>query len=161
MSNHCDNYLALCGEDIKSLKAFHKAMGNEMDFNKVIPMPQALCDQGNLSPVDREGPNWYDWACIHWGTKWNAYDNNPELTSAKYPENKGDCGEVCYNFLTAWGPPTPIVRELQRQYPTLCITMYFSIDCAEDGWVDENGNEVYAKTKQENGRLIFPFLQGL
>ena len=156
MPNHCDNYLALCGEDIKSLKAFHKAMGNEMDFNKVIPMPQALCDQGNL-PTDETcpNPNWRDWSIENWGTKWNAYEHNPELTSAKYPENKGDCGEVCYNFLTAWGPPTPIVRELQRQYPTLTITMYFSIEGGMgDGWVDENGYEVNGETKQENGRLI-------
>jgi len=89
MPNHCDNYLALCGEDIKSLKAFHKAMGNEIDFNKVIPMPQALCDQGNL-PTDETcpNPNWRDWACIHWGTKWNAYEQQPRTYLGKVPRKQ-------------------------------------------------------------------------
>ena len=157
MPNHCDNFLALCGEDIKALKAFQKLMGKEMDFNKVIPMPQALRDQGNISLEDRKGPNWYDWAVENWGTKWNAYSPNQEHSSAKYPDNKGDCGEVCYNFLTAWAPPTPIVRELQRQYPTLCITLYYEIEGndKDSGWVDETGKEVeYPEPKQENGRLI-------
>jgi hypothetical protein len=156
MANHCDNFLDLCGEDIKALKAFQKLMGNEIDFNKVIPMPQALRDQGNLSIKDRQGPNWYDWAVIHWGTKWNAYEHNQDHTSARYPDNKGDCGELCYNFHTAWAPPTPIVRELQRQYPTLTITLYFEIEGndKDSGWVDETGKEVYAKPTQENGRRI-------
>jgi hypothetical protein len=155
MPNHCDNFLGLCGEDIKALKAFQKLMGKEMDFNKVIPMPQALRDQGNL-PTDETcpNPNWYDWAVENWGTKWNAYSPNQEYSSEKYPDNKGDCGELCYNFLTAWGPPTPIVRELQRQYPTLTITLYFDIEGNGDdtGWVDETGKEVHAKPTQENGR---------
>ena len=149
MPNHCDNYLSACGGTQKTLNAFHKFVGNEIDFNKILPRPQALQDQGNLSLEDRDGPNWYDWSVKNWGTKWNAYDHS--ATERDY-----DRGEINYNFLTAWGPPVPIVHELQRRFPTLCITLYFSIDCAGDGWVDETGKEVasFAEPKQENGRLI-------
>ena len=150
MPNHCDNYLSACGGTQKTLNAFHKFVGNEIDFNKILPRPQALQDQAEKGPLpleDRDGPNWYDWSVENWGTKWNAYEHS--TTERDY-----DRGEINYNFLTAWGPPTPIVHELQRRFPTLCITMYFSIDCAGDGWVDETGNEVNAEPKQENGRLI-------
>ena len=148
MPNHCDNYLSACGGTQKILNAFYKFVGEEIDFNKILPMPQALRDQGPLSPEDRNGPNWYDWAVENWGTKWNAYQHS--TTEQDY-----DRGEVRYNFLTAWGPPTPIVHELQRRFPTLCITMYFSIEGGMgDGWVDETGKEVNAEPKQENGRLI-------
>ena len=150
MPNHCDNYLSACGGTQKTLNAFHKFVGNEIDFNKILPRPQALQDQAEKGPLpleDRDGPNWYDWSVKNWGTKWNAYEHS--TTERDY-----DRGEINYNFLTAWGPPTPIVHELQRRFPTLCITMYFSIDCAGDGWVDDYGKEVYAEPKQENGRLI-------
>ena len=150
MPNHCDNYLSACGGTQKTLNAFHKLVGNEIDFNKILPMPQALRDQAEKGPLpleDRDGPNWYDWSVENWGTKWNAYQHS--TTERDY-----DRGEINYNFLTAWGPPVPIVHELQRRFPTLCITMYFSIENLGDGWVDDYGKEVYAEPKQENGRLI-------
>ena len=150
MPNHCDNYLSACGGTQKTLNAFHKFVGNEIDFNKILPRPQALQDQAEKGPLpleDRDGPNWYDWSVKNWGTKWNAYEHS--TTERDY-----DRGEINYNFLTAWGPPTPIVHELQRRFPTLCITMYFSIENLGDGWVDDYGKEVYAEPKQENGRLI-------
>ena len=150
MPNHCDNYLSACGGTQKTLNAFHKFVGNEIDFNKILPRPQALQDQAEKGPLpleDRDGPNWYDWSVENWGTKWNAYEHS--TTERDY-----DRGEINYNFLTAWGPPTPIVHELQRRFPTLCITMYFSIENLGDGWVDDYGKEVYAEPKQENGRLI-------
>ena len=150
MPNHCDNYLSACGGTQKTLNAFHKFVGNEIDFNKILPRPQALQDQAEKGPLpleDRDGPNWYDWSVENWGTKWEAYQHS--TTEQDY-----DRGEVRYNFLTAWGPPTPIVHELQRRFPTLCITMYFGIENLGDGWVDETGKEVYAEPKQENGRLI-------
>ena len=135
MPNHCDNYLSACGGTQKTLNAFHKAVGEEIDFNKILPMPQALRDQGNLSLEDRDGPNWYDWSVENWGTKWNAYQHS--TTEQDY-----DRGEVRYNFLTAWGPPVPIVHELQRRFPTLCITLYFSIDCAGDGWLTKRARRL-------------------
>ena len=116
MPNHCDNHLSACGGTQKILNAFYKFVGEEIDFNKILPMPQALRDQGPLSPEDRNGPNWYDWAVENWGTKWNAYEHS--TTEQDY-----DRGEVRYTFLTAWGPPTPIVHELQLRFPTLSITM--------------------------------------
>lgn len=47
-------------------------------------------------------PDWYEWCCKHWGTKWNAYD-----IKVMREENK-----IEYNFLTAWAEPRPIMRAL-------------------------------------------------
>ena len=34
------------------------------------PMPKEL--EGTTSPSDK--PNWYDWCCENWGTKWGCYE---------------------------------------------------------------------------------------
>lgn len=52
------------------------------------PKPITKKMQANL--LEKYGTdNWYDWAHIHWHTKWGCYDN--------------DIDGTCYNFATAWG----------------------------------------------------------
>ena len=57
---------------------------------------------------------WYDWSCIHWGTKWNAYDVEysvgpiPNATAIK------DGRQITYKLTTAWAEPKPVIKALMR-----------------------------------------------
>lgn len=62
---------------------------------------------------------WYDWCCLHWGTKWGTYD----LTARVLP---GDGSPVLIECQTAWGPPNPktmsrINKYLQDNYGLYAI----------------------------------------
>lgn len=71
-----------------------------------------------LSNIERFGaPDWYDWRCINWGTKWNAGD-----VDVKYDENTG---ELLYEFLTAWTWPESIFLALINRFPALGIQWDF------------------------------------
>jgi len=62
--------------------------------------------------------NWYDWACQHWGTKWDV-DNDETDASL-------ETTHLNYNFETAWGPPNGIYEELVKQFPMLTINWHYS-----------------------------------
>lgn len=52
-------------------------------------------------------PTWYEWACEHWGTKWNAADaslNEKDRT---------------ITFDTAWVPPEGIINAIAEKFPDL------------------------------------------
>jgi hypothetical protein len=53
-------------------------------------------------------PDWYEWRCAHWGTKWDSSDFR-----------WGSEQPCVFNFLTAWSPPFPIFEKLATMYPTL------------------------------------------
>lgn len=63
-------------------------------------------------------PNWYDWCCSNWNTKWNAYDCIPIDPSDKL---------LC--FETAWDGVPPIIEALSRKFPDTEIKY---------GWADED-----------------------
>jgi hypothetical protein len=69
--------------------------------------------------------NWHDWCDGttekafqdgHWGTKWNAC----YCTKSEKSETSTTIG-----FLSAWSPPSPVVKELAKQYPHLTITLRY------------------------------------
>ena len=92
-------------------------------LDKVIPMPEEL--NGTTAPSG--GPNWYDWSVNNWGTKWDAYPasfhdaNEDETINLFSTEGK---------FYTAWSPPTPIIRKLQKDYPDYEFTLKY----VDEGW---------------------------
>lgn len=68
---------------------------------------------------------WYDWACEHWATKWNAYDIETETDHVQ--------------FDTAWSAPHPVIAALAAKFPDERI---------EHQWADEDigsnlGHRVY------------------
>lgn len=46
---------------------------------------------------------WYDWNIAHWGTKWNAYDQNDKRNT-----------EDTIFFQTAWSAPLPVIQRLAQ-----------------------------------------------
>ena len=67
MPNWCQNVIYVSHEDKNKMVALKDAILNAEMCDHIKPMPEEL--KGTTSPSD--SPNWYDWACEHWGTKWD------------------------------------------------------------------------------------------
>jgi len=59
---------------------------------------------------------WYDWCNAHWGTKWNAYENDIIDSDT-------------ITFQTAWSCPIPVIIQLSKMYPDLQVEIW---------WADED-----------------------
>ena len=82
---------------------------------------------------------WYDWACAHWGTKWNACDS--------FIDKDNDT----ITFETAWSCPAPILKEL-----ALICKMYnvaFQGEYCDENYYGDNKGSFFAK----NGEIDFGF----
>ena len=78
------------------------------------PYPRTLTDtemrlySNTLANIHEYGtPDWYEWSCKHWGTKWNACDTHVS-------EDK-----LTIHFSTAWCMPVPVFEEIARRYPEM------------------------------------------
>lgn len=71
-------------------------------------------------------PDWYSWACDHWGTKWSACRAG-WMASARAA--KREAHQVAY-FDTAWGPPIPIIAALSQRFPNAIVRLTY---CEPDG----------------------------
>lgn len=95
-------------------------------FHNVIPQPDHLLesdDPRRTSNVPRAKdnkdtgmPEWYNWRCNNWGTKWDVSD--VAMSESKVA--------LIYEFDTAWAPPEPVIRRLSALFPSAYITMTFS-----------------------------------
>jgi Ferredoxin-like domain in Api92-like protein len=65
-------------------------------------------------------PNWYVWANMNWGTKWNACD----FKIVREEPGRYEC-----RFETAWCPPEPVYVKLAEMFPNLCFEI--------NGWDDQ------------------------
>lgn len=99
--------------DRRGIEAFRE----DKDFENFVQMLRNWRKHGALC--------WYDWACEHWSTKWNAYAVS-------------ECaGGV--QFDTAWSAPHPVIKTLADKFPDERI---------EHQWADEDigsnlGHRVY------------------
>ena len=105
MPNHCYNEIQIVSD--KGLAPIRKLIVNEnedaglIDFNLRVPQPEEVRKSPDmLGDQDRTKPNWYDWNCENWGTKWNAYEC--EIIEDCIGEYN-DMLEI--KFTTAWGVP--------------------------------------------------------
>jgi hypothetical protein len=55
-------------------------------------------------------------------------------------ENKGLIGQLTYDFNTAWSPPEPVIRAMQREFPTLKITLRYEEGMAFMGGIRADGS---------------------
>ena len=82
MPNWCQNVIYVSHEDKNKMVALKDAIINHELCDHIMPMPEEL--KGTTSPSD--SPNWYDWACEHWGTKWDICSSHDtdEIYSEEY-----------------------------------------------------------------------------
>lgn len=67
--------------------------------------------QGLVNLKKHRHRDWYSWSIANWGTKWDCYSVNAELSS----------GHLSIQFFTAWSPPSPVLVEIARRFPGLQI----------------------------------------
>lgn len=111
--------------------------GRDFDFNHFIPQPDNIfrdnLDSETRKRLEEEGiPNWYDWNCTNWGTKWNAHCNSVE-SHKDY---------VTYNLETAWAFPSPVIKKMIDKYPNLSFEI--------EGEEEFNSYGVYVKYDDGN-----------
>jgi hypothetical protein len=92
-----------------------RSAGEPIDFDRLIPMPEAL------KAPNQEG--WYQWSIDNWGTKWNAYCA---------VAGKTDERTAYLHFETAWSPPLPVINALAAKYPLLDMRLI---------WCDEGDDK--------------------
>lgn len=129
MPNHITNRVEIKGTPtlIKQIKDF---LGEEMDFEKILPTPEEINSEHTISPTpDPDSPknvalrkkygadNWFDWQINHWGVKWGAYDHLPTITENNRLE---------YEFHTAWNMPEGIARYLAKKFPKAQIVWHYA-----------------------------------
>lgn len=117
------------------------------DFNKIIPMPKVLEDDGDFDKLTQEErllflkendncDDWYSWRLRYWGCKWN--------TSNTYVVDK-----YTVEFETPWGMPDKIYEAISEKYKTVVRVIYadecYGYNCGRAKY--ENGVEVDYESK--------------
>ena len=121
MPNWCWNHLEVTGDEIQLREFVEKSTINierndEFSFQGTHPMPKEL--EETTSPSDK--PNWYDWRCDNWGTKWDACESYI---------NHNDIDFFSVTFDTAWSPPIEWINYIMKDFPDL----HFSLEYDEPG----------------------------
>ena len=155
MPNHCTNLLScISGKTIGSIiKPYLTDDGKNIDFNKIIPMPEGILKTLGSStleeitkqrtPEEEEArqkekdlleeqnqkdyghKNWYDWCVAIWDTKWNAYSCWTLEDDSLALEDIDAIG-----FQTAWSPPINVIRQLANLTGEALRMSYY-----DEGWM--------------------------
>ena len=156
MPNHCTNLLSCTsGKSLgEVLKPYMTDDGTNLDFNKIIPMPEGILKTRNESAlselVKKRTPeeleerkkqydllceqnakdygymSWYEWCVGNWDTKWNAYSCwTLEEGSGLTLDDISDLG-----FQTAWSPPINVIRQLSKLTGESFRMSYY-----DEGWM--------------------------
>jgi hypothetical protein len=136
MPNWCDNRLSIHG-DAEQMKLFREWLGDTpLTLERINPLPEELRDTISPTPKSQEekakeliakygAPNWYDWRCDNWGTKWDV-----EVDEVDSTEN-----DLVYFFNSAWAPPEKAIETLSLRFPKLFFRLYYcELGCAFAGW---------------------------
>ena len=140
MPNHCTNHLTVSG-DAKEIKRFHEAItaGERQDheqfriLDNLFPTPQELREtvkgfsaNGGQNPENAEKqkanmekfgvPDWYEWNCKNYGSKWSDYDG----VFGQVSDN-----EINMVFVSAWSPIGEGIRNVSEQFPTLDFVLSY------------------------------------
>lgn len=138
MPNHVENHWSISIDEERKQEVLDlMTEDGKVTFKKIIPMPEILgrvISDGQvdgfriMEPTDEDPygrrpateeevaeiratgyPDWYEWSCDNWGTKWDAYGDQ-EVNENKYRIN--------LHFDTAWGPPIPVAEALIERFRT-------------------------------------------
>jgi hypothetical protein len=102
----------------------------------VDPKHRATANEWKANIEKYGAPNWYEWSCQHWRTKWNSCD--AEVT------DNGD-GSLHVQFDTAWSFPFPIFEKLVAAFPTLDF----------EGSAEEPNMEIFITFEGRNGKFTW------
>lgn len=154
MPNYCENELTVTGprarqdEFREKVKGDNVEDGEVLDANKIIPYPSifALLDKLDLFEVKqgkipspeltaeeskllleaalagydtkKDGYNQggYEWCLVNWGTKWGFCDSRIDRETSR---------TLHYSFLTAWSPPTPLIKKVGEMFPGLSFRLKY------------------------------------
>ena len=129
MPNWTANTVEITGTP-KDILKFKKHMGEGFSFEKIIPPPADmfhgdLTEKNRQECADKGVPNWYDWHCENWDTKWDACHVEVEEHEYDGMLRGRECRDlmtVTYRFDTAWSPPEKVIAKLQQDWPEFEIT---------------------------------------
>jgi len=143
MPNHCNNTLKVSGPRAKvwDFARNHYTRPENWDATNVAENPKTTLHLGASVPyppisereVWRESTHsgWYSWSIQHWGTKWGAYEVQPETFPEVVDELKAnedwedDYAEMVYTFTSAWSPPSAWALQASAEYPELTLALGF------------------------------------
>ena len=117
MPNHCYQQVYLQGPT-HLIQHLHKALSkSEPEFcSTIAPMPFELW--AKETQPDQVLPDWYEWRCENWGTKWDVCEAEIDEDGIEYGEDLNNDEEYApvawfsFRCWTAWGPPVPIWNRL-------------------------------------------------
>lgn len=70
------------------------------DFEKIIPMPEEIKKSIGEPGIS---PDWYDWSCKNWGTKWNSYSHERLALNV-------------FQFETAWSNVANLLKKMTKDF---------------------------------------------
>lgn len=175
MPNHITNRLTLCGPDADEARALLRGKDTPIDFNRLLPMPEALrgdVDHGCvmvaksemgvagrfdfITPRDRRGARHIDDAVVdrlkanikEYG---HAYwlDWAIEKWGTKWGAYDASENDGVIVFDTAWSCPLPFLSELARRFPRLVFTVEFADEDigSNQGSLTYSGGELKSRTE--------------
>jgi hypothetical protein len=134
MPNWCENILKVTGpaEDRRWLTQLWT--DGQGVFNRILPTPDPFTDQEiaelrvelersyfGSDFIKADAANaWYWWRNIHWGTKWDVGGGSRNTVTVEEQEDV-----TTIDFLTAWGPPEPVIKAMSAQYPSLIFDLTY------------------------------------
>ena len=105
-----------------------------------------LADEVQSNVIKYGFPDWYQWSCATWGTKWPAVDAG-WMGPARAA--KRDAEQVAY-FKTAWSAPFAVITELSRRYPEIVVRLeYHDTHGGACGFVSFQGGALIAEKHSE------------
>lgn len=111
--------------DKKQIKDLFEMFKDGVDFEKIDKMPEEIKNttspnrdaESRIEMKQKYGAeDWYDWACQHWGTKWNVIPKETLINSELQT----------MEFNTAWATPIEFFQSLSKKYPDLSFEVQFA-----------------------------------
>jgi hypothetical protein len=141
MPNHVINEIIFRGVDGAAQdRILSRVCGDDGKVDFEVLVPRALNIWWGSSSAETEKvfrATWYEWSIANWGTKWNAYSQEPT-------ERTDDT--LILRFQTAWGPP----------YPWLAAVLNALQLSFEHNWLSEGGGEGRTGQFKTEGRFGGP-----
>ena len=106
MPNHCYQQVHLRGPS-HLIHHLHKALSkSDPEFcSTIAPMPFELW--AKETQPDQMMPDWYEWRCENWGTKWDVCDVLFDGVGLEYSDDQ-KVAAFSFHCWTAWAPPVPV-----------------------------------------------------